>query len=85
MFTYLNTSSSTKGLFEALVGLCFNEIASFVHGCQNYLRQRREIEGTGSPAAAGTAKDAAAARSSPKGIMRALGLEADDQRTAGIG
>lgn len=38
-----------KGLFEALVGLCFNEIASFVHGCQNYLRQRREIEGLGSP------------------------------------
>eukprot|EP00752_Nemacystus_decipiens_P012475 g11049.t1 len=40
-----------EGLFEALVGLCFNEIASFVHGCQNYLRQRREIEGVGSPAA----------------------------------
>jgi len=34
-----------QDLFEALVGLCFNEIASFVHGCQNYLRQRREIEG----------------------------------------
>lgn len=30
---------------EALVGLCFNEVASYVHGCENYLRQRQEMEG----------------------------------------
>eukprot|EP00904_Undaria_pinnatifida_P008605 jgi/Undpi1/4875/HiC_scaffold_19.g08228.m1 len=34
-----------EGLFEALVSLCFNEVAAFAHGCQNYLRQRQEIEG----------------------------------------
>lgn len=40
-------SHTTKhqGLIETLVSLCFNEIASFVHGCQHYLRQRQEIEG----------------------------------------
>lgn len=41
---YTHPRSRHKGLFEALVNLCFNEISSFVQGCQHYLRQRQEIE-----------------------------------------
>ncbi|CAM9976961.1 unnamed protein product [Ectocarpus fasciculatus] len=56
-----------EGLFEALVGLCFNEVASFVHGCQNYLRQRREIEGQGAFSAATPPSAAAAAAAAAAG------------------
>ncbi|CAM9896013.1 unnamed protein product [Ectocarpus sp. 4 AP-2014] len=60
-----------EGLFEALVGLCFNEVASFVHGCQNYLRQRREIEGVFSSAA--TPPSAAAAAGAATSSSRTKG------------
>eukprot|EP00903_Cladosiphon_okamuranus_P018654 g17169.t1 len=71
-----------EGLFEALVGLCFNEIASFVHGCQNYLRQRREIEGAASPAAGTT--DAGTRNSSKAPGGRTGGADGGGSRSASI-
>lgn len=57
---------TAQGLIEALVGLCFNEIASFVHGCQHYLRQRQEMEG-GSISLADNVAAAAMTRSGGNG------------------
>lgn len=71
-----------QGLSNALIGLCFSEIAPFVQGCEHYLRQRREMAG------AFSGEPGRSSSPSPPGEVTAttdLGRKEDEEGGEGFG